>query len=719
MLSKRVTFVLLSAVAALSLLATQCQPETIVETVVVKETVEVVQEVEVEKPVEVEVEKLVEVVGAIPYPEEVPIGTGPEAVRFDVEEVMAYKALPEYNQPDWMDALVANGTLPPVEERLPNEPQVMLESGMSTGTGVYGDVWRDFSACPTEGWNLGAGQTQGWFGINIIYEEALLVVGPLFRAKEVEPWPNLAKSYEWSDDGTELTMHLIEGAKWSDGEPFSADDVMFTWEYFILDPNVNSATSRTTWQIGGEDVTLEKVDDYTIKWTFPVPFPVQMLFNMTEYNFAVWPQHIWEPLHPAFSDNDYIAFEKAWPPEKLPNVGMGPWIAVEYKTDELMVLRRNPYYWKVDEAGNQLPYLDEVVFEKGSTGVGRTLSCLAGTGDHSNLENPSTFNETLKRAAEADAHFSVAWGPEMLSFPLLVNQSASLGVKDERDAELRKLFRNVTFRRAVSQAVDRDGIAQAIIRGPFLRAFPGGLYPGAAEYDRASVVYYPYSPDTSRKLLAELGFEDTDGNGILNWTEGPLAGEDLVIALTATEDQAESVSVAEALVPLMADVGIQVNFRPVKATVRDDSVVSGEWEWNVDRGGYNFAVPFSYATSLAPITKESPAWHREGEEPRELQPFEEELVRIIEEFALEPDAEKRKELMFEYNRIFTENVYLIGTVIGRYGLALAKRFNNIPAGSTPFFYHWTWANVSPEQFWTAPENQLEQIRPNEVPIYSE
>jgi len=191
----------------------------------------------------------------------------------------------------------------------------------------------------------------------------------------------------------------------------------------------------------------------------------------------------------------------------------------------------------------------------------------------------------------------------------------------------------------------------------------------------------------------------------------------LVIALTATEDQAESVSVAEALVPLMADVGIQVNFRPVKATVRDDAIVSGEWEWNVDRGGQNYAVPFSYAASLAPITKESPAWHREGEQPRELQPFEEELVKIVNEFALEPDSDKRKELMFEYNRIFTENVYHVGTIVGRYGLALAKRFNNIPAGSTPFFYHWTWANVSPEQFWVSPGSQLPQIRPNEIPIY--
>ena len=255
------------------------------------------------------------------------------------------------------------------------------------------------------------------------------------------------------------------------------------------------------------------------------------------------------------------------------------------------------------------------------------------------------------------------------------------------------------------------------MRGPFLRAWPGGLYPGAGEYDRRSVVYYPYSPDTSRKLLAELGFEDTDGNGVLNWTEGPLAGEDLVLAMIANEDQQAAVVTAEALVPLLADVGIQVNFRPVKPTVADDAEVSGEWELHVDRGDQEYAVPFTRADEIAPITKESPNWHREGDEPRDLQPFEEELGRIVEEFRLETDAAKRDELMFEYNRIFTENVYDVGVVVGRYGLALAERFKNIPISSPTFLYQWTWANVSPEQVWVDPAEQIDQIRPNEVPLY--
>lgn len=683
---------------------------------------EVIKEVtkEVEKVVTKEVEKVVEVEvqGAISYPEGTPLTTGREAKTYALDEMITYKALPEYKQAPWLDKFVEDGTLPPVEERLPKEPQVFLESGMSDGLGQYGGVWRDFSACPTEGWNLAAGQTQGWFGINIIYQEGLLKSGPIFmRSDAAEPFPNLAKSWEWSEDGTELTMHLIEGAKWSDGDPFDAEDVMFTWEDIILDPNVTSWTSRTTWQIGGEDIELEALDDYTIKWTFPDPFPIQKLFFMDEYSFYVAPAHVWKPFHPNYGGTDYDSFLNAWPPDRLPPVTMGPFVAVEYRTDEIMVLRRNPYYWKVDEAGNQLPYLDEVVFEKGTSGVGRTLGTLAGSLDHTNLENPGTFIETMKRQAEPDAHFYVEWGPETLGYLLQINQSATAGVKDDRDMALRELFRDVRFRRAVSQAIDRNGVAQAVVRGPFLRPWPGGLFPGSPYFDRESVVYYPYSPQSSAALLAELGFEDTDGDGVLNWTSGPLEGDNLVIALNANEDQQAAVEIAEALVPLLADVGIQINFRPLAYTVMQDKWNSGEWEMHVYRGDQEFAVPFTRTDEIAPLRKERPYWHVEGAEPRQLQPFEEELIRIVEEFAAEPDSDKRTELMREYNRIFTENVYNVGIVAGRYGLALAKRFKNVPVGTPTFLYEWTWANIQPDQVWVAPEDQLEQIRPDVIPTY--
>ena len=110
---------------------------------------------------------------------------------------------------------------------------------------------------------------------------------------------------------------------------------------------------------------------------------------------------------------------------------MGPWVPVEYKTDELLIMRRNPYFWTVDEEGNQLPYIDEAVYQKGPSGVGRTLCTLAGGCDHTNLENPSSeYVEALTRAQEPDAEFIMNWGPEDLAFNLELNQSESLGVTE-------------------------------------------------------------------------------------------------------------------------------------------------------------------------------------------------------------------------------------------------------------------------------------------------
>ncbi len=657
----------------------------------------------------------------VEYPEGKVMPGGREAKTFAVSEMFVYKTLPSYSQPAWMDTLVQDGVLPPVAERLPKEPQVQLTGGMSDGIGTYGGVWRDFSAVPTEGWNLGAGQTQGWFGINAIFDEPLVITGPLFlRNDGVEPLPNLAKSWEWQEDGTVLIMHLIEGAKWSDGDPFDSDDVMFTWEDMILDPNVRSWTRDSSWQIDGQSVTLEALDNYTLKWTFPTAYPLAMMYNMSELNFYISPSHWLKSKHPKYNkDMDYVSFENCMPPTDLPVPTMGPWAAVSYKTDEFMVLRRNPYYWKVDEEGRQLPYLDEVTFQKGTSGVGRTMGTMAGSLDHDNVENPEVFVEVMKKTTDPNSHFYLEWGPELLAFDLELNLSVNLGVKDERDAALRDLFRDLRFRKALSYAIDRDGIGQALIRGSLLRPFAGGLFPGCPYFDRASVVYYPYDVASAKTLLAEIGFKDTDNNGILNWADGPLAGQDLVIQLVNHEDQAASGVIAETLVNMFLAVGIQVNYRPVTSAIGDQNINAGVWEMRVFRPAQEFAVPFARWNQIAPIMSTNPLWHRAGAEPRELLPFENDLIRLATEFSQETDFAKQQALMFEYNKIFTKNCYNIGLVIGRYGLVLARRFKNIPVGTPSFMYQWDWNNWRAEQVWVTPEDAAKypETAPNTIPVY--
>jgi peptide/nickel transport system substrate-binding protein len=676
-----------------------------------------------EEPVEEEPTYVIKVPVAYPDPPVLELG-GEEVNRQPISEIVTYKALPEYHQPAWMDALVADGTLPPVEERLPKEPQVYLTSGMPDGIGVYGDLWRGFSACPTAGYNNMANVTSGWFGIESYTTRygSLVETGMLYRAdQDIEPFPALAKSWEWSADGKELTMHLIEGAKWSDGHPFTADDVIFTWEAFVVDPNVNAPVKLDGFTWDGVAATLEKVDDFTIKFTFPVEKPMNVFYLLDDETFIVSPEHILKPLHPQWSETptDYKAFENALPPDKLPLVTLGPWVITEYKTDELMIFRRNPYYWKVDEDGNQLPYMDEIQYVKGASGVGRDLCTMAGDCDHMNLENPSTFVEAMTRAQEADATFKVTWGPETLGYAIIINQSIDFGVQSEADTAVRELLRNVDFRRALSHAIDRDGIAQAIMRGPFLRPWAGGLYPGAPEFDKESVVYYDYDVASAKGLLAQIGLKDTDGNGTLNYTEGPLAGQDVVIAMTANEDQREAVNIAEALVNQFAAVGIKINYRTVTSATRSEIEQQGNWDMHVYRMGQVFALPHTRVVELAPFTQTAPSWHREGDTPRQLQPFEQELIDIALEYRDTYDAAKRKELMFQYNKIFTENLYDIGIFVGRYGLGLAKRSMNVPPGTPVFMYTWVEDAIGLDYIWTPEDQQLPQNRPETLPVYPE
>ena len=646
---------------------------------------------------------------------------GTAVERMPISAMVTYMALDSYSEPEWVTALVEAGELPPIAERLPKEPKVILAAGMSDGIGIYGDVWRDFSACPTAGWNNGAGVTAGWFGIESMSfnYQALVKTGPLFRAdQDVEPFPNLAKSWEWSADGMQLTMNLIEGAKWSDGAPFTADDVMFTWEDLINDPNiVRFGPKGDGFNLGGQPSILEKVDDYTIRWTFAEAFPYQLFYNMDEGDFNVSPAHVLKDVHPKYNASiDYKAFQDILPPDRLPAVTLGPWVPVEYKTDEILIMRRNPYFWTVDEEGNQLPYIDEAVYQKGPSGVGRTLCTLAGGCDHTNLENPSSeYVEALKRAQEPDAKFIMNWGPEDLVFNLELNQSEALGVKGDRDSAVRQLFRDDRFRQAVSHALDREGIAQSLIRGPLIRGFQGGLFPGSPEYDPESVVYYPYNPDRAKELLAEIGLVDSDNNGVLNFPNG---GEDVVVGLNTSQDAAESQSVGDQVAAMLAAVGIKVNARPNTSQVLNDLNVSGEWDMRISRTD-DFLLPFTRCNNLAPMTKATPGWNREGDTPRVLRDWEQEMVDLVTAYCKERNPETRKQLINEYNYLFTLHNYSIGTMISRKGLAVASRFKNVPAGTPPRMYQWVEDAIMSEVIWTPTELHEPQVRPETIPLYGD
>ena len=159
-----------------------------------------------------------EIKGPIPYPVPKPVGSV-KSIRVPYDKLFHYGSLDAYHEPDWVSELVKAGKLPPVEQRLPKEPLIVDTSMTADGVGQYGGTLRHVIGARPQGWNWIAGQYQGYGGTEHSTMMCLVRTGPMWMLtpEKVEPLPQLAKSWDWSDDGKELTMHLVEGAKWSDG----------------------------------------------------------------------------------------------------------------------------------------------------------------------------------------------------------------------------------------------------------------------------------------------------------------------------------------------------------------------------------------------------------------------------------------------------------------------------------------------------------------------
>ena len=655
--------------------------------------------------------------------------TPPEPPQFPAEgkinyvardSILEFKALPSYSEPDWIiEKFEKTGKLPPLKERLPEEPLVYKAANMPDGAGVYGDTMRHVVGGRPEGWNYIAGQSQGWGGIDIALSECLTRTAPLFQvdAKDTEPLPNLAKSWEWSEDGHKLTMHLVKGAKWSDGEPFNADDVMFYWEDAVIDPNVSPLGGGASPEAFGEGTTLKKVDDYTVEWTFKAAFPKQYLYTMAYPSFCPGPSHILKPQHPKYSKNTYNQFKNAFPPEYMNMPVMGAWVPVSYRPDDLIVLRRNPYYWKVDEKGQQLPYLNEVHY-KLSTWADRDVQAVAGSGDFSNLEQPENFVASLKRAADPNAPARLAFGPRLIGYNLQMNFSANgWGNPDERGQAIRELNRNEVFRQAVTSALDRKAIGDSLVKGPFTAIYPGGISSGTSFYDRASTVYYPFNLEAAKAALASIGLKDTDGDGFLNFPKETLGGRNVEITLLVNNGYATDKSLAEGLVGQMAKLGLRVVINSLDSNQRDAAHYGGQFDWLVRRNSTELSSVVQNTEQLAPVGPRT-SWNHRAPEGKELDlmPFEKDMADIVRKFISSQDNAERAELMKQYQKVYTQNLYTIGLTEYPGALIVNKRFSNVPQGTPIFMFNWAEDAIIRERLWVAADRQGKyELFPEQLP----
>ena len=245
---------------------------------------------------------------------------------------------------------VRAGNLPPVSDRLPDSPLVIQPLKQ---IGVYGGTLRrallgDISEHP------GVSKT---LSDNLMGYERPLATGLHL---------NLAESYEYSDEGRTVTFRIRKGVKWSDGAPFTVDDILF-W-YYDVEHNDDARyeiVPDSSWLVDGKPIQMEKIDDHTLRVVSRKPLG-RILYNFCA-DSSMWPKHYFAPLHPAYEPTaTYTDFRTAsTPAQRLMKPGapqLGAWMPVQWVRGQRIVYERNPYYWKVDTEGNQLPYMDRIEF---------------------------------------------------------------------------------------------------------------------------------------------------------------------------------------------------------------------------------------------------------------------------------------------------------------------------------------------------------------------
>jgi peptide/nickel transport system substrate-binding protein len=641
------------------------EPQRIVETVEVERTV--IETVEVEKTVvetvEVEKEVIVEVPAEMPS-------------RFSEAPMLA--------------AMVAAGTLPPVEERLPEEPMMVLPV---KSIGQYGGTWhraflgvKDFHA-------LG----------RLIYESVLR--WPRDPADPIQP--GLAKEWEWSADGTELTLYFRSGLKWSDGEPFTVDDIIFWWEDIENDTNITAAP-HGEWIVNGEPMELIKVNDDTITLKFAGPNGLaesvglafhgcQWPLGFERFGFFA-PRHYLEQYHPKYNPAvDYATFE-----DKVFNFNpelpvMYAWRVSQWDPGGTeMVAERNPYYWKVDPEGKQLPYIDRIHYALVEDNEAINLKAIAGELDMQHRRIDFGKYTVYQENAEARGYHTLLWSTAQAStVTLFPNQSFA-------DPAYRALMQDLKFRQALSLAIDRDMINNVAFLG---QGIPRNItvVRDSPLYQADIETYYAqYDPDGAKALLDEMGLAKGSG-GFYTFADGsPI---ELIVEATdavsgASMDALElvvenwnAIGLKSVLVTMSRDI-----YWP-RATANEVMIAT----WETDRGLVPmvdpiYQFPFDDRSWMGPAFG---MWYKSGGELGEEPPANlKEVMDLYDAYKTNVDPDEQLKIARSIVRKSTEGLFTIGTVGMTPGLVVVKNnFYNVEKSHTSDWLVFTPGTMDPPQFW--------------------
>ncbi len=417
----------------------------------------------------------------------------------------------KYKESPALAEAVKAGKLPPVDQRLPSDPLVVP---VVERVGTYGGVWRRAFLGPADANNY----------VRVVYD-ALVRHSP--DGGKIEP--KIAAGWESSKDFKQWTIKLRPGAKWSDGAPFTADDIVFWYQDVLLNKDLVPAVPSWMKNADGSTAVVEKVSPTAARFTFKQANTLVLtaLANADggDRTYAAFlPAHYLKKFHATYvkkEDLDKLVAGsgfKTWtelfaarnaPPENPERPTMAAWVPASRVSDQVFTLKRNPYFVGVDPSGNQLPYLDEVRFTFFADIQALNLAAIAGDFDmqerHIQMTNYPVFKENEKSGKYRVITWATFGGSDAV---VQLNQTY------KADPDIGKLMATKEFRVALSHAVNRDQIKESVFLG-LGEARQGVPPPGHPYYpgDQVAHKYTEYKPEESNKLLDGLGLSKRDGDG--------------------------------------------------------------------------------------------------------------------------------------------------------------------------------------------------------------
>lgn len=558
--------------------------------------------------------------------------------------------------------MVKAGQLPPLEERLPETPLVIP---VVDEIGQYGGVLRRAF--------LGPGDHNN-------YTRATYDALARFAPDGSAVIPHVALGWESNDTFTEWTVNLRAGARWSDGEPFTADDIMFWYNDILLNEELIPGGVNWMKNDDGSLATVEKLSDYSVKWTYKNP-NTAFLLNLANMdgadrainNLVFVPAHYLRQFHPNHTDQaaldakvkeaGFDTWTQLFAVEALPHLSgkrpsMAAWVPDGTSvSDQVFTIKRNPYYVGVDPEGNQLPYIDEIRFTFYADKEALNLAAVSGEIDFQGRHINMSSYPVLKENEESGNYRVVTWPTFGGSDAVVMFNQTWQGAEGD-------IFRNKDFRIALSHAIDRDAIKELAFFGlgesrqgvpaPFHPYYPG---------DEHAFKYTEYDPDRASEILDGV-LPDKDSDGFRTLPDG----SSLDIEVGVVPQFGAWTDIGQLIVEQWAEVGVkahvEIRERTQHFAMRPANELMTEI-WNEDTTGFPFSGQPKFdprsdpALTFAPLVAK---WYASnGQEGVEPTPEIKRLVDIIDE-AKTSSSERQIELAKELFTIWADNVWEIGTV---------------------------------------------------------